>query len=204
VSMPEAVDVVDAHHWSNEIGKRAPNILTFIRLLLVPVFVVFLIDPTPTGNMWAAGIFVFASLTDWLDGYLARVFNAESILGTLMDPLADKILVTAALIMLAADPNGARAPAWIVVVLLSRDMIITGLRSLAATQGTVVAASRWAKHKTAWSMLAIAFLLVGEPYVVAGILIDFQLTGIVFLWIALIYSVTTGVDYFLRLRGMFT
>jgi CDP-diacylglycerol--glycerol-3-phosphate 3-phosphatidyltransferase len=121
-----------------------------------------------------------------------------------MDPLADKILVTAALIMLAADPNGARAPAWMVVVLLSRDMIITGLRSLAATQGTVVAASRWAKHKTAWSMLAIAFLLVGEPYVVAGVLIDFQLTGIVFLWIALIYSVTTGVDYFLRLRGMFT
>ncbi len=199
----EESEVGEVNHWSNEIGKRAPNILTFIRLLLVPIFIIFLIDPTPVANFWAAGIFVFASLTDWLDGYLARVFHAESILGTLLDPLADKILVMAALVMLTADPHGSRVSAWIVVVLLSRDIIITGLRSLAATKGKVVAATRWAKHKTAWCMLAIVFLLIGEPYKVFGMLIDFQFTGTLFLWIGMFFSVYTGIDYFIKLKGVF-
>ena len=144
----------------NQFARRLPNILSVLRLLAVPLFVVLLIDPTPTARLWATSIFVVASITDWLDGYIARIYKAESILGTLLDPLADKILVMAALVMLAAVPHEPRVPAWIVVVLLSREFLVTGLRGVAAVKGIVVPASRWAKHKTAWTMLSIVFLLV--------------------------------------------
>ncbi len=190
-------------HWSDEVGRRAPNILTLMRILCVPVFVFLLVDPTPQSNLWATVIFVIASFTDWLDGYLARIYHAESILGKLLDPLADKILVTAALVMLTASPAGPRVSAWIVVVLLSRELIVTGLRSLAAIQGTVVAASYWAKHKTAWTLIAIICLLIDEPYRVFGLLINFHISGVIFIWIAMILSVATGVDYAVKLRKMF-
>lgn len=190
-------------HWSEEVGRRAPNIITFLRILVVPVFVFLLIDPTPESNLWATVIFIFASLTDWLDGYIARLYHAESILGTLLDPLADKILVMAALVMLAAIPSGPRVAAWMVVVLLARELIVTGLRSLAAVQGTVVAASRWAKHKTAWTLIAIICLLIDEPFHLFGVLVNFHLSGTVFLWIALVLSVGTGIDYAVKLRRMF-
>ena len=113
--------------------------------------------PRPQSNLWATAIFIIASLTDWLDGYIARLYQAETILGTLLDPLADKVLVMAALVMLAAAPSGPRVAAWMVVVLLAREFLVTGLRSLAAVKGTVVPASRWAKHKTAWTLIAIIF-----------------------------------------------
>jgi CDP-diacylglycerol---glycerol-3-phosphate 3-phosphatidyltransferase len=189
--------------WSAEVRRRAPNIITFVRLLAVPVFVFLLIDPTPESNLWATVIFIFASLTDWLDGYIARLYHAESILGTLLDPLADKILVMAALVMLAATPSGPRVAAWMVVVLLARELIVTGLRSLAALQGTVVAASRWAKHKTAWTLLAVICLLIDEPFNIFGVLVNFHVSGTVFLWMALALSVGTGVDYAVSLRRMF-
>ncbi|MCC6220919.1 MAG: CDP-diacylglycerol--glycerol-3-phosphate 3-phosphatidyltransferase, partial [Deltaproteobacteria bacterium] len=171
-------------HWTREVGRRAPNLITVLRLLAVPVFVILLVDPTPQSSIWATVIFIFASITDWLDGYLARLFHAESILGTLLDPLADKILVMAALIMLSSIKTEPFVPAWMVVLLLSREMVVTGLRSIASIKGTVVAASRWAKHKTAWTMVAIVFLLIREPYEVFGILVDFHFSGMVFLWIA--------------------
>lgn len=192
-----------AERWSNQIGRRAPNVLTVLRLLAVPVFVILLIDPTPQGNLWATAVFIIASLTDWLDGYIARLYDAESILGTLLDPLADKILVMAALVMLAAVPSEPRVPAWMVVVLLSRELIVTGLRSLAAVKGTIVPASRWAKHKTAWTLFAIICLLIDEPYNFFGMLVNFHISGMVFLWIALFFSVTTGIHYAVKLRAMF-
>ncbi len=191
------------NNWSDEVGKRAPNILTLFRILCVPVFVFLLIDPTPTGSLWATAIFVVASVTDWLDGFLARIYKAESILGTLLDPLADKILVTAALVMLAAVPMEPRVPAWIVVVLLAREMVVSGLRSMAAIKGIVVSASRFAKHKTAWTMLAIVFLLVDHPYEIFGLLVNFHFCGMVFLWVALLFSVGTGLSYAIRLRSLF-
>ncbi len=189
--------------WSREVGKKVPNYLTLFRIVLVPIFVLLLIHPTPVRSLWATGIFLFASLTDWLDGYIARMYHAESILGTLLDPLADKILVTAALVMLAASPNEPRVPAWMVVVLLSRELLVTGLRSVAALKAVVVPASVSAKHKTAWTFVAIIALLIGEPYVVGGVLINFYLAGMVFLWIALLLSVTSGVNYALQLRSIF-
>ncbi len=189
--------------WRRGFVRRIPNILTLLRLFAVPFFVVLLIDPTPARDLWATVLFLVASATDWLDGYIARLYKAESILGTLLDPLADKILVMAALVMLAAIPSGPRIAAWMVVVLLARELIVTGLRSLAAVQGTVVPASWWAKHKTAWTFIAIVCLLIEEPYEIFGTLINFHLAGTIFMWIALILSVGTGIDYAVKLRRMF-
>ena len=196
--------VAEDAEWGTWLGRRAPNVLTGLRILVVPIFVVLLIDPTPIGNIWACVIFVAASITDWLDGHLARIYNAESITGKLLDPLADKILVMSALVMLAANPNEPRVPAWIVVVLLAREMVVTGLRSIAATQGVVVAATAWAKHKTAWMMIAIPFLLVHTPYEIAGVLVDFHRCGMVFLWVAFALSVGTGFHYGYLLRRIWT
>ena len=189
---------------TDQLGKRLPNILSVLRILVVPVFMALLSDPTPQGRLWATAIFVAASITDWLDGYIARVYKAESILGTLLDPLADKVLVMAALVMLAAIPSEPRVPAWIVVVLLAREFLVTGLRSLAAVKGTVVPASTWAKHKTAWTLIAILFLLIDEPYEVFGTLVNFYVSGMAFLWIAMFLSVATGIDYAVKLRKVFT
>lgn len=189
--------------WSEEVGRRAPNILTLSRFLVVPFFVVLMVDPTPQSSLWATLLFLFAALTDWLDGYLARLYHAESILGKLLDPLADKILVMGALIMLAALPDERAIPAWMVVILLSREMIITGLRALAAVKGIVVAAGELAKHKTAWTFIAIVFLLIGEPYNFFGVLVQFHRAGMAFLWIALILAVISGFQYALKLRNIF-
>ena len=188
------------YHWA---GKRAPNIITFSRLLLVPVFVLIMQDPSPTKNIYATAIFIIASLSDWLDGYLARMFKAESILGKMLDPLADKVLVMSALVMLCCIPGEPRVSGWMVVVLLARDMIITGLRSLAALKGIVVPASRLAKHKTAWTMIAVIALLIAEKYAFYGVTVDFLFIGSILLWLALLLSVVSGVLYFIELRNLF-
>lgn len=190
-------------HWSDELGRRAPNVLTLCRFLAVPVFVILLTSPTPARGLWATVVFLAASLTDWLDGYIARIYKAESIVGTVLDPLADKVLVMAALVMLAAAPIEPQVPAWMVVLLLGRDMIVTGLRSLAALKGTVVPASPSAKHKTAWTFIAIVALLIHETYPVFGVVVNFHLAGIVFLWIALVLSVGSGIAYAVELRNLF-
>ena len=184
--------------WSESVGKQVPNWLTFFRLLLVPVFVVLMTQPGPIRSLWATVIFLVAALTDWLDGYLARLFKAESILGTVLDPLADKILVMAALVMLAALPGGI--PGWIVVVLLSREMIISGLRSLAALNHTVVPASRLAKHKTGWTFAAIVLLLMGEP---VDLGVKFRVLGLIALWVSLGLSVISGFQYAYALRRFY-
>lgn len=193
----------DSSDWTNEVGKKAPNILTFLRILVIPFFMYLLTNPTKESHLWSAGIFVLASLTDWLDGYIARVYKAESILGTLLDPIADKVLVMAALVMLASLPTEPRVPAWIVVALLAREFLVSGLRSLAAVQGNVVAASRFAKHKTAWTMLAIFFLLIAYPYEIFGNNINFFQIGMYCLWFALFLSVTTGFHYAVVLKKVF-
>lgn len=191
----------DTYH--NYIGKQLPNFLTVLRILAVPVFVMLLIEPSPQMGVWAMGIFVIASFTDWLDGYIARLYDAQSILGTLLDPLADKILVMSALVMLCSVTTQPRVPAWIVVLLLGREFMVTGLRSLAAIQGVVVPASELAKHKTAWTFIAILCLLIKEPYEIFDTMIDFHLSGMIFLWIALIFSLVSGAQYAVNLRKVF-
>lgn len=197
-------NALQSESWGTFIGRRTPNALTVLRLIAVPVFVILLINPTPTGSLYATLIFLLASVTDWLDGYIARLYQAESILGTLLDPLADKVLVMAALVMLAAVPGEPRVPAWMVVVLLGRELLVTGLRSLASLKGVVVPAINLAKHKTAWTFIAIIFLLIDEPYELFGVLVNFHWSGMVFLWLALAFSVVSGGMYAVQLRRMFS
>lgn len=137
-----------------------PNWITLARLLLIPPMVYFL--EAPGGNLWALFLFLVASLTDWVDGYLARRLNQKSVLGALLDPLADKILVTAALIGLV---HQGLVPAWAVTIVLGREFLVTGLRTAAMNAGIVLAAGMSGKIKTVLQMLAIGFILAGlQPY----------------------------------------
>ena len=187
----------------NNLKKKIPNILSFGRILLVPMFVFLLIEPNEATTFWALVIFVIASLTDWLDGYLARVFEAQSILGKLLDPLADKILTMAALVMLAAYPLEPRIPAWMVVFLLAREFLVSGLRSVAAVKGIVVSASRLAKYKTAVMMISIVFLLVRETHTFFGYSVDFFSVGMITLWLAFLLSISSGISYGISLKKVF-
>jgi CDP-diacylglycerol--glycerol-3-phosphate 3-phosphatidyltransferase len=136
-----------------------PNLLTIFRIVLVPVLVAALLAETPGGDLVAAGVFVLASLTDYLDGWIARRRRAESTFGKLMDPIADKVLVTAALVALVSLD---RLAAWVAMVIIAREFAVTGLRSLAAEQGHVVPASIWGKAKTVLQMVMVLVLIMIE------------------------------------------
>ena len=133
-----------------------PNKLTVGRLILTVFFVAFLSTSTTWGDVVALALFIIASLTDWLDGYLARKLNQTTNFGKLMDPLADKVLVASALVCLI--PLGA-LPAWVVIVIITREFLITGLRQLAAGQGVILPADPLGKHKTVWQLITILFFL---------------------------------------------
>jgi CDP-diacylglycerol--glycerol-3-phosphate 3-phosphatidyltransferase len=189
--------------WSEIVGKKAPNLLTFFRILLVPVFVWLMADATSTRTTYAAVVFIIASVTDWMDGYIARLFKAESIIGVLLDPIADKVLVTAALVMLAASPGPIRIPAWIVVLLLAREFLVSGLRSLAGVKGIVVPASLAAKYKTAFTLIAIILLLLPFSILVGDKQYSCHSIGMFALYLALCLSLFSGFDYAVKLRRLF-
>jgi CDP-diacylglycerol--glycerol-3-phosphate 3-phosphatidyltransferase len=168
-----------------------PNLLSLLRIALIPFLVYCLTDTGPVSSLLAAGIFFIASLTDYFDGYLARRQGRTTILGTFLDPLADKLVVMAALIMLTAGDRFPRVPAWMVVVIIGREIAVTALRSLAAGEGLVVPAEQLGKYKTFFQMCALHGLLIHYPY---G-LIDFHLAGMYFLWIALALGVWSGIAY---------
>jgi len=151
---------------------NVPNKLTISRIGLTFVMVVFLTFPSiPFGKTLALLTFGLAALTDWYDGILARRLNRVSVFGQLMDPLADKILVCAAFVSFAAidrpppyDPNLPIVPAWIVITIISREFLITGLRLLAMQQGRVVPASKWGKHKMIWQTVTISVIMLGLAF----------------------------------------
>ena len=168
-----------------------PNLLSFLRIALVPFLVYCLADTDPVSSLMAAGIFFIACLTDYFDGYLARKHGQTTILGTFLDQLADKLLVMAGLVMLVASDRVPRPPAWMVVVILGRELAVTGLRSVAAGQGLVVSADQLGKYKTLFQMFALHGLIIHYQY---GS-VDFHLLGMYFLWIALVVGVWSGLDY---------
>ena len=178
-----------------------PNLLTLLRVGLVPVLVVALLWPTPTGRAVAALAFLVACITDFLDGWLARRHGMTTALGQLLDPLADKLIVAAALIMLAAVPPEPRVPAWMVVVIVLRELAVTGLRGIASTGGVTLAAQELGKYKTILQMFALEALLLHYPYAIpgSGLVIDFHAGGMVFLWMGLVVAVWSGVDYYVRI-----
>lgn len=178
-----------------------PNQITISRILLIPVFMVIMLAGFDWGTMTLFGadmpvthfvgglIFIFASLTDWVDGYYARKYNLVTTFGKFLDPLADKLLVSAALIILV---ELGFAASWIVIIIISREFAVTGLRLVLAGEGEVVAAGNLGKIKTTAQILAIAalllhntiFTLIGLPF------------GEIMLYIALIFTVWSGWDYF--------
>ena len=164
-----------------------PNKLTLLRVLLIPFFVAFLLVPgIPYGNYIAVAIFIIASLTDLLDGKIARKYNLVTNFGKFMDPLADKLLVCAALICLVASEQLA---AWIVIIIISREFIISGFRLIAADNDIVIAASYWGKFKTTFQMVMIIVLLLDLPYALWDIL------GIVLTYISLALTIISLIDY---------
>lgn len=171
-----------------------PTQLTVGRICLVPLVVVFLISTESIHALLAAVLFGAAAVTDWLDGLIARRRGQVTTLGKLLDPVADKVLVSAALISLVQVGSVA---AWIVVVMIGREFAVTGLRSVSAAQGVVIAASDLAKYKTVAQYLAVTLLIL-ERNVPVGLKGEFVYLSRGMLWVALILTVFSGVDYFVR------
>lgn len=182
-----------------------PNRITISRILLIPVFILLLTLPLdwgsvsfgstsiPTVHLVSALIFIIASGTDWVDGYYARKYNLVTNLGKFLDPMADKLLVSAAFVLLV---ELGMAPAWLVIIILSREFAVTGLRLVAAGEGIVLAAGQMGKWKTTFQLISIAFLLLHDfpfSYLDLGFSV-----GTLLLYIALILTVVSGLDYFIK------
>jgi len=165
-----------------------PNVLTVVRILAVPVVVVALLDETPNGDALAAAVFALAALTDGLDGYIARSRDAVTTFGKLMDPLADKLLIVAALVSLVSL---GRLAAWVAMVIIAREVAVTGLRAVAAEQGVVISASWLGKVKTALQVAAVFALILWESSPLGVDLLVYA---------AVAATVISGADYFLGLR----
>lgn len=168
-----------------------PNKLTTFRVILIPFFVFFMLAPNMTGinHYIAAAIFIVASLTDLLDGKIARKYNLVTNFGKFMDPLADKLLVCSAMICLIQTGQLA---AWIVVIIIAREFIISGFRLIASDNGVVIAASYWGKFKTTFQMLMVIVLIlnVQMPF--------FQILGMILTYAALILTVVSLIDYIVK------
>ena len=166
-----------------------PNKLTILRVIMVPFFVAFLLlTPSHTDFKWIAfALFVVASLTDLLDGHIARKYHMITNFGKFMDPLADKLLVCSALIALI---ELGRIPAWMVIVIIAREFTISGFRLVAADKGVVIAASYWGKFKTVFQMVAVCLLIVDIPVL-------HILTQLI-LWIAVILTIVSLIDYLIK------
>jgi CDP-diacylglycerol--glycerol-3-phosphate 3-phosphatidyltransferase len=171
-----------------------PNLVTMSRVVMIPVILIFIDNFNPLRSFIASMLYLVAAAGDFLDGYLARSRGEVSMLGKFLDPLADKLLVTAVLVYMVAL---SRVPAWIVVVLIGRDLAISGLRSIAAAQGLVIAASDGGKIKTALQLVAIMMLLVYFRYPVLGtsIMLDYYVVGNWILFISMGVSLFSGVQY---------
>ena len=168
--------------------------LTLVRILLVPLVVVFLISTEWIHSLLAAVLFAAAATTDWLDGLIARRRRQETTLGKLLDPVADKLLVAAALISLV---QVGRVGAWIVVLIIGREFAVTGLRGIAAAQGLVISASDLAKYKTAFQYVAVTLLIL-EKNVPLALEAEYLYLSRGALGAALILTVVSGIDYFIR------
>ncbi|MCC6850465.1 MAG: CDP-diacylglycerol--glycerol-3-phosphate 3-phosphatidyltransferase [Deltaproteobacteria bacterium] len=179
-----------------------PNLLSLFRIALVPLLVWILRDPGPFAGAAAGLLFVVGSLSDYYDGYLARKHGIVTTLGKFLDPLADKLLVVSVLIMLVAmpcaplpdAPCAPRVPAWLVVVIVGRELAVTGLRSIASSEGITLGAEELGKYKTIFQIFALTGLLVHYRYLA----VDFHLGGTYFLWIALVLGLWSAADYHCR------
>ncbi|MDH5639339.1 MAG: CDP-diacylglycerol--glycerol-3-phosphate 3-phosphatidyltransferase [Nitrospinota bacterium] len=168
-----------------------PNKITLFRIFMVPLLIVFLISPSKLSCSLAALVFALAAATDWLDGHLARVTNQVTVLGKLLDPIADKLLVVSALVPLVELD---RVSAWIVVLILGREFAVSGLRMIASSQGIHIAAGSLGKYKMAAEVVAIMALILNFiPF--------FNFIGQTSILVAMILSVVSGIGYFAQFWG---
>ncbi len=183
-----------------------PNALTLSRIFLVPLLVAVLFSTRlPNHEIYATAIFLAAALTDLFDGYLARRWGQVTTVGTLLDPIADKLLISAAFISLVeVDPR--LVPAWMVVIIVGREFAVSGLRSIAASQGMTIAANELGKLKTILQIIAITLIIVGHKYgevAVAGIPVNVRLLGWIALWLVVISALLSAFSYFRKFwRGV--
>lgn len=175
---------------------KHPNTLTMYRMAVIPAIIVLLLFPNRYCTFLAAVLFSAAAITDYLDGYLARRWGLVSNIGKFMDPLADKLLISCSLIMMTSL---GWIPAWVVCIIIGREIAVTGLRSIIAEHGQDAAASNLGKYKTGFQIAAIIPLLMHYPYL--GI--NFHAIGMFFLWGALVLTVWSGIDYFAQFWRLF-
>ena len=180
-----------------EDALNLPNALTMARIVVIPVVLLLLDRGGPIDCVWAALLFAAAAVTDLLDGYLARRRGQVSVVGQFLDPLADKLIVMATLVWMVPMH---RITTWVVVLLLAREISITGLRSIAASEGMVIAASSGGKSKTALQMTGILMLIIGYPYRFDFVLFDLGVVDLVhigrwLIYVSLVYSLVSAAQY---------
>ncbi len=175
---------------------NVPNMLSLSRILSVPVFILLLLEPSPMRALLAGIVFSLASATDWLDGYLARKWGQVTKVGKLLDPIADKILIMSALVILVElRPDVVHS--WIAIVIIGREFAVTGLRAIASSEGIIIPAETVGKYKVGFQITAVLCLLL-DYYLTHEWLRD---VGTVALWTAMILSVYSAVRYFMRYWG---
>jgi CDP-diacylglycerol--glycerol-3-phosphate 3-phosphatidyltransferase len=166
-----------------------PNTISIVRIGVIPVLFCLLASPGPAMSLLIAVLFIAAALTDLLDGYIARKYEIVTTMGKFLDPIADKLIVNTAMILLI--PIG-RIPAWIVAIIIIRDFAVDGIRNIASSEGMIIQASPLGKRKTLCQIFAVSALMIHYPFIGA----DAHEVGMVILYIALILTITSGFDYF--------
>ena len=172
-----------------------PNRLTLFRIAAVPIIIVLLLFPNRICTFIAAMLFSAAAITDYLDGFYARKRNQVTTLGTIMDPVADKLLVSSAFIMLTSL---GWVPAWMACIIIGRELAVTGLRNIIAEKGEDLSASNLGKYKTGFQIAAIIPLMIHYPFIGLNV----QAIGGLFIWGALVFTIWSGADYFFRSRSL--
>lgn len=168
-----------------------PNAITMLRIGIIPALFFLLQSPEQTGSLIIAGIFAVGCLTDLLDGYIARRYQIVTTMGKFLDPIADKLVVNTAMILMI--PLG-RIPAWIVSIIIIRDFTVDGIRSIASSKGLVIQASRLGKQKTLCQIIAVTALMIHYPFL--GI--DVHIVGMAVLFLALLLTLYSGLDYLMK------
>jgi CDP-diacylglycerol--glycerol-3-phosphate 3-phosphatidyltransferase len=176
---------------------NAPNLLTLGRIALIPIFLWLLTYENRRNSFIAAAIYSVAALSDWLDGWLARVSGKVTTLGKFLDPLADKVIVLSALVILV---RLGRTPVWVVVIIIAREFLISGLRTIAVSEGLVISASQGGKWKTSLQLTGIICLMLHYHYPIdylfgSPVMTDFQAVGIVLLYLSLVPGIVSAIDY---------
>jgi CDP-diacylglycerol--glycerol-3-phosphate 3-phosphatidyltransferase len=168
-----------------------PNTISMLRIGVIPVLFLLLGSPGPGMSLVIAGLFIIAGLTDLLDGYIARRFHIVTTMGKFLDPIADKLIVNTAMILLI--PVG-RIPAWVVALMIIRDFAVDGIRNVASSEGLIIQASEHGKRKTLCQIFAVSALIIHYPFIGA----DAHTVGMVIIYIALALSILSGADYFIQ------